>query len=1464
MAVKKRDDEIILFGNRSFKLNQPQKTPLQLLHENRASPGKAARNIQVARSTPKAPQQGFTSRVRDVFDANSAADRYRRTIAGQPADYATQQREVFGQERPFMNLGQQLLGTSARLANTARAGAGGVYGLAQIGRESAFGSDESYQRRLQEVQETLKRDLSSTGGLLGTGTPFSGYDEASNISASKLAKKTLGTGIGTAGEIIPIAKGAKAAKTAGKLATPLKRSGARFGMGAAEGVAAETGYQLSTQDKLNLQQIAAAGLTGGAFEAGSYALGQGVKKAGRSLRRTEAPTLKTRLSLDLANSGLVDPKIKMVKRDLLKIGSDAIGDGLDESRVIQVMDDIRAGREIEPLVVTRENGGVFIQDGAHRLAAASELGIEDIPVVEKIPRADKVFEAPEGSVARQVSDAVEPVERAVKETPQAVTAEADVPSVREVADEADSAIKVTDEELVDMGIDPRDPFRNDKMAQRLRNEFGRAFIDEDTEMLTLLRRLDKQLGTNFQQDWLFDTNTLRASNSIANARMRTSADLQEAFGGLGRRELTAFDEFAAARRELSFPEEFKTSRSPAELQQIVARGGDEFNSRFSALNKYYKNLALDMRKAGLIDDKKLGQYLSNNDYVRIQRDVEDLVGVGRGSGRSKSLGSTTATQKLRGSQREILSPSQTTLNRTQQIQLEIQRNKAATRTIDNLESAGLAKRVSNARGKNTVKRLKNGGVEYWEVPGDIKRIMDSVNPYHLGTLQKILSAPSRVFRAGTTALSAPFTVTNYLRDQASSGIYSKQVLATHHPANIISGLGAATRDFTSDQGSELWEKFARFAGDQTIYDELRNVKSSKQLLREVRRGKTGKYTNMLLSPVRSLEDLNSITEKATRYQNFKGIYKSTLKKTGNEDQAIQEAVQAAFQNSVNFQRAGIASRYINMAIPYFNAGIQGSRNVGRSFRDRPLATSAKSISMIALPMMYFTAQNMDSPEKREIYESIDDWEKENNFIIISPWAQQTESGRWEGIIKIPKPQGYREIVEPTRLVTEAYLKEEPIEVSARMAQDMAQGLLGPINIEDKNKFISSLIPQAVKPLVQQELNEDLYTGGQIVPDFMLEGTDDATKRAYEGTSGTARWIAEQLGIEPLRVEKFVTDTFGSLGRYGLNAADNAAATQNEDFTIGGRSMADDFSRRLFEASGDKLESSKTSGEKYYDNVKQATSGLSEQEQRAWDVIHPSKTNFLGEDIFNEDKGASRYEKAGIYLQYPNLIERERQLNRLGVEDGNLSNPLWDLSNEQLKQVLLKRTLPPGASDPTLSNLWQEDWYEEYQAKNDIFYSQIQKRLESEGKSLPQQENPYPTASDELQGYFDAYYQLDRGTGARSAWIRANPNAWAQMQAQFDRKRDWQNRERQKLGLGPLEEFESGSGSYSSSRGGYGGRSGGSSSGSAHLKVRAPKTLGQMKTSVKKLSQPKLKVPTVQTAAPKFKKQEKVKIKYSKA
>lgn len=1088
-----------------------------------------------------------------------------------------------------------------------------------------------------------------------------------------------------------------------------------------------------------------------------------------------------------------------------------------------------AKKEGVKLVEITNKPGLISQKESQQLAREALDGIGETPVQPKTiklksekPAEPKTSE----QSAREALRTLVPEPTKPKIAPVARVSTKEDISIPEVP-------KKEPKKVIETSIDPSDPFGNRNRINQIRNELG-SLVDTDYKMLKTLRKIEKETGVKGLVDqWDFDTGNIRSSRAIANAKIRQSSELSDALSGLNKKQSQSFDEYVKAKAELeNYTPEMKTSKSREGLQSIVNAGDTQFSDRFGKLNQYYKNMAQDMYDGGLIDQNTLNKYLADDNYVRLQRDMEDLVGVMPGKSGSRSIRTTTAKQKRTGSERELLSPTQSLLKRTQQIELEIQRNKAANNITDILVEYGLATPVKTSKNKNTIARLVNGKKELFEVNGEIKQIIDNVNPYNLSVLAQIVSVPTRIFRAGTTALSAPFSVFNYLRDQPSSGIYSKNILATHNPVNIITALSNAVSDQVKGNKSPLWQKFERYIGDQTVYDELRNATNSNRVLRELKQGQVGRIKNAILDPIRTVEDINSITEKATRFQNFKGIYNNAIKKGLPEEEAIKEAVLAARRNSVDFNKGSDFSRVVNLFIPYFNASIQGTRNVVQSFAQRPVGTTMKSIGFVALPSVIATAYNLSDETRKEAYNSINEFEKENNLIIIGPDAKQNEQGAWTGIYKIPKPQGYRELTDPVRDVTEAFLQGESVDNVGKMFYDMLGAVSGPFNIQSLEKLGGSVIPQAIKPSIQAALNKDIFTGKQIVRPEMIEQTEDPTKRAYENTSGSARLIANQLGVSPLQVEQFIKGSTGSLGQYTTDLVDQALAKAGiiPKEQVGGKNIIEDVKRRLTEASGELLEKNKTPGRKYFESVAEVKKDLSAQDQKAWDTLHPVKTNFLGEEIFDENKRLSKYTKAGIYLNNPNVLEADRKLNQLQVEKGNPSNPLFELPTPLLTKVLLKDALPPGSKDPELSALNDQEWYQDYKNATGKYYEEIKANLAKQGKELPQTTNPFPTRNPDLQKTMDYYSSLPKGTGARSTWIRNNPGLWQNMTAQWNQEEAWRNKERVAIGLDEII-------SQASSAAGYG-------KGGVKVKVpkvpKVPKVKGDLKLLELK-TRPKIKI-----------------------
>jgi len=1030
-------------------------------------------------------------------------------------------------------------------------------------------------------------------------------------------------------------------------------------------------------------------------------------------------------------------------------------------------------------------------------------------------------------------------------------------------------------------VNPEDVFNNRNIVNRVRNELATKFIDSDSNILKLLGRIEKETGrTGLVDQFYYDSGRVRASNTLADARIANNDNVRQALeglqdytafgrkirelsGGSGKSQLDRFDEYAGARAELNNYKGLKTSRSKEENAAIVAAGHDEFGDRFDALNRWAKEQSQLAYESGLIDKKTNVLNQKSDNYIRIQRNMEDIVQPQLPGSKSLSIGSHTLGQKRRGSTREILSPTRSMLKRAQEFETQVQRNVAANHLIDTLSDYGLARRVGHGTNTNTIERFRGGKKEFWEVPGDIVKEVKNLEPKTLGVTMQILGAPNRLLRAGATGLNVPFAGANFLKDQVGSAIQSKYAWQTHDPRNIINGLWQATRDFGSEANDPLWKKFVEVTGNQTIYDELRNQKATNATLRELRLGKKGVAINRAMSPVRSLEDLIGITEKATRWQNFKGTYQKVLADTGNEKLTLQQATIAARKNTTDFNRAGDWGRVLNGFIPYFNASIQGSRSMARAFKERPIATSIKTVGTVALPTIAATLWNYADPARAEVYNSIDDYEKKDNWIIVGPDAHQNKDGSWSGVVKIPKPPGYRDLTDPVRDVTESFAKGQPSADAGRLLSDVLNAFGGPVQTGNLQQLEGSLLPQQVKPFIQAQMNKNLYTGKDIVPEFMNQATHpDGTPvansdKAYTDTSGTSRALGKLFGVSPLIVDQFIRDSTASVGQYVQNTADQlgAAAGVIPKNQIGGKDILSDIEGRFAKANGTLLERNKTEGQKYFEARKEATKDLSPADMKAFDTLHPQTKNFLGEQVYDADSIYNSAKRLALYNTNPNIFQADKKLDAYARSQGSPGNPLFDLSGDNLKKVLEKGNLPPGAKDPELSNLYTKDWFVEYQNKKTAYYDYVAKQAAASGKPLGGSDNPYPTTPANVQQDMDYYNGLPKGTGARSGWIKANPDKWAAMQAQFAAVDNWQNEQRKKRGLDATEGAAGQANGYNtgSSSGGYSSKYGSKKSkaginqyayqvkrGGATVSLKAPKaSVGAPKIAKAKISKPKV-------------------------
>lgn len=599
----------------------------------------------------------------------------------------------------------------------------------------------------------------------------------------------------------------------------------------------------------------------------------------------------------------------------------------------------------------------------------------------------------------------------------------------------------------------------------------------------------------------------------------------------------------------------------------VPVGTAEEEAAYQLLNRATKDDIQYLFDNGIIEETKYRQWMDDPDYTRVQREIEDEL-TSRPGGSGLVSGSPVAGQKLKGSTKRALDPFAAYEDWQRRVTLDVERNNLSKYLRDQGLKRGVSNQVDTTTAgierirqlygdegvrQRTIPVFEKGLKELYTIDPRAARQLAQTPELELKAIADWVLLPSRLLRGGATSLNAAFAVPNFIRDQISSAIISKNARATHNPIAFWAGFkeailkptGRATLGRVPGVSGELFEPSALFKeylarnGNMTSVDLARNLKGATRQAQE----NLGVRGEGLL---RRYENIISASEKATRYQNFIGTYRKALKNNVNAEQAIEQASRAARTNSINFSTRGELATFMKIFNPYFNASVQGSSTLLRAFGRRPVMTSLKVGSTILAPVATATYHNLSDPERAELYARIPDYERRDNLIMVL--------GGNRGYIKVPLPPGMREFANPLRNYIEAeYLGDR--QGLLETAKNLLVDPFSPVGTT-ANELISQAVPQGVRPAIELGMNRELYTGRDIVPEN-LQGLP-AEEQVFDSTPQAYRDIGKLLGVSPLQVRKVVTG-YGAGGLEGAIASADFARGKES----GKRSTVEQIIRRFY-------------------------------------------------------------------------------------------------------------------------------------------------------------------------------------------------------------------------------------------------------------------------------------------------------------
>lgn len=559
----------------------------------------------------------------------------------------------------------------------------------------------------------------------------------------------------------------------------------------------------------------------------------------------------------------------------------------------------------------------------------------------------------------------------------------------------------------------------------------------------------------------------------------------------------------------------------------------------------YKDQLLEYaRDNGLIGDKALVKIRELNKYhVPFYRVMEETQQ--KFLGKSKFAGNMgSPIKRIKGSEREIIDPLESDVKDTYAIINAAERNNIgvamANIAAKDFELGRLFEKVvapmkaTKVGAKEVIdKILKEVGEDEIELPEDIadmvvtlfrptaatgpnmlnvnmgdKKLVFQVDPdlyksiqgmniEDVGTLLHIISMPAKLLRAGAT-LTPDFSVRNPFRDQFSAFVYSKH--------GFVPGVDMVRGMFELFKKGDVYDLWKAGGGEHAMMVSLDRAELQKQL-KEVIGGKGIGIKDVVISPLKFLQIISEFGEAGTRL----GEMRRALGKTDPVESAF-----ASREITLDFARIGAKTRAMNAITAFWNANIQGTDKMIRSFKTRPFQTLFKTLVGITLPSVLLYMANRKDPRWKEIPA----WQK-NLF-----WIVMTKDHIW----RIPKPfeLGVLFGSAPERALE--FLDQHDPKVFDDLEKTIISG------------FTPGFLPTGLIPIIENITNYSFFTERPIVS----RGKENLPPEAQVGTytSETARLIGQSLNYSPSKIDNLIQGYTGGLGKYAVTALDKIITGTN--------------------------------------------------------------------------------------------------------------------------------------------------------------------------------------------------------------------------------------------------------------------------------------------------------------------------------
>jgi len=564
----------------------------------------------------------------------------------------------------------------------------------------------------------------------------------------------------------------------------------------------------------------------------------------------------------------------------------------------------------------------------------------------------------------------------------------------------------------------------------------------------------------------------------------------------------------------------KTGMDVAEARKFVVANRQRFEPTAREYTEFSHALLDELVDAGYISPEKADIVKSkNNLYAPFQRVMDDLERYGYVPTSTRILSKMTSPlYRIKGSERQIIDPLESTIKATYIITDKAERGRIAQSllelrklspkvageivpikprmtTVATLEDGTKVYSPAQNQGQDVIQLMVNGERKYFQVSRDLYQAMSQLDNASLSTFIKWASVPAKILRAGATE-NPDFPFKNIFKDQWSAFINAKY---GYFPGwDFVKGL------FTMLNKTETYWKWKASGGEWSMLVSLDRTTNQANLRKLLGFKETKRY---LKNPLSFFQDISMLSEMPTRI----GVFQHAVGKGVPPTEAAYQSREA----TTDFAGRGLKMKEVSSLYTFLNARTQGLVRFIKTAEERPGETFVRVFAGCVLPSIINYALNRDNPR----YWELPDWQRDIFWMI--PIGKR--------FIRIPK--GDIGVIFGT--TTEHALRYLDQDKGGNIEVGKLLGKIATETLPISN--IGETMPVALRPFIEAVTNKNLFQGRPIVPQQKEE-----LEPAYQYgrfTSETSKAVGKAFNISPAKIDHIITGYGAGMARYALKLSD---------------------------------------------------------------------------------------------------------------------------------------------------------------------------------------------------------------------------------------------------------------------------------------------------------------------------------------